>query len=154
MKNHPVEIEINAKVDQVFHWLNDPDCLLKWIPNLVENEQLISTENKVGSTFRQVYLENGRRMEMTGEVISFEENKTIGCAISGKMFDLEVHYCLEDLGNRTKVVQTSEVKMKGVFKIIGFLMGAFMKKGASKQTAEFFLALKKLVEEDVDFKAC
>ncbi len=153
MENPQVEVEINAKADKVFHWISDPGRLLKWIPNLIENEQLINTENKIGSTFRQVFLENGRRMEMTGEVIAFEQDKTIGCAITGDMFDLEVYYFLEDFGERTKVVQTSKVKMKGFFKVIGFLIGPFMKKGASKKTAKFFLVLKKLVEEDSNFNS-
>lgn len=153
MKNPQVELEINAQADQVFHWLNDPDCLMKWIPNLIENEQLINTENKIGSTFRQVYLENGRRMEMTGEVIEFEQGRVISCAMKGEMFDLDVHYLLEEVGLRTKVIQNSEIKMKGFFKVIGFFMGPFMKKGASKQQANFFQTLKKLVEDDAGFSS-
>ena len=59
---------IEAPAATVFLWLEDNERLLKWVPNLVEDEALLETPEKVGSKFRQVFLEKGKRMEMTGEI--------------------------------------------------------------------------------------
>lgn len=51
-------IDIDAPPEHVFRWIDEADRVMQWVPNLVENEDLEVTENKIGSTFRQVYLEN------------------------------------------------------------------------------------------------
>ena len=147
MKN-TYSLEIDAAPEQVFLWLDDNERLLEWLPNIVENENLEVTDNKVGSTFRQVYVENGRRMEMHGKVTAHEPNRRIRCEITGDSFDLDVDYLLEDLGGRTRLTQYSEVHMKGFFKIVGFLMGPFMKKASSNQADGSFNKLKQLVEAE------
>ena len=139
-------IEIDAEPEQVFCWLGDAERGLQWIPNLVENEDLEVTEEKVGSTFRQVYDERGRRMEMTGKVTGYEPNRRLACEINGDSFELQLDYRLEDLGGRTKLTQDCTVRFKGFFKILGPLMMPFVKKSSMKQHEESFAKLKSLVE--------
>ena len=143
-----VIIEINAKPDQVFSWLDNPSKLSQWLPNIVENEVIQETSNRVGSTWRQVYDQNGRRMEMFGTTTVWEKNKRLGCEIRGQMFDLDVDYQLEDLDGRTRLTQVSQVRMKGIFKLMGLIMTPFMKKAQGKQTDDSFLKLTRLVEAE------
>ena len=145
MKN-TYSIVIEATPQQVFHWLDDSQRLMEWLPNLVENEDVNVTENKVGSTFRQVYLEKGRRMEMTGVVTEYEANKRVACQIDGDAFGLHVSHQLEDLGGRTKLTQESQVRFKKFFKILGPIMTPFMKKSSTKQLEDSFRKLKELAE--------
>ena len=145
MKNR-YSIEVEAPPQRVFYWLDSNERIMKWLPNIVENEDLNITENRVGSTFRQVYVENGRRMEMHGVVTAYEPNRRLACDIKGDAFDLQVDYRLEDLGGRTKLTQDSEVRFKGLFKIIGFLMAPLVKKASMKQLQETFANLKRLSE--------
>jgi hypothetical protein len=141
-----ISIEIEAPPRRVFPWIEDGEKLRAWIPTLVENERLVETENIVGSTFRQVYLERGRRMEMYGVVTAYELDRRLACHIKGDAFDLEVKYELEDLGGRTRLKQESEVTMKGVFKLIGVVMSPLMKKSSMKQAEDGFVKLKSLAE--------
>ena len=143
---HQICIEINASPERVFPWIDDPERLRAWLPSLVENEILQETDNKIGSSFRQVYLERGRRMEMRGVVTAYEPNRRLACQIRGDAFDLNVDYRLDDLGGRTRLTQDSEVRMKGIFKVIGVVMSPLMRKASTKQAEDSFLKLKTLAE--------
>ena len=148
MKNS-YSIEIEATPERVWYWLDDAERAMKWLPNIIENEDLEVTENKIGSTFRQVYLEHGRRMEMHGVVTEYEANRRLTCDISADSFDLHLDYRLEDLDGRTRLTQDSEVRFKGFFwKIMGTIMTPFIKGSSKKQLADCFATLKKLAEMD------
>lgn len=146
MKNS-YTIEIDAPPAQVFQWLEDPERLKQWLPNLVENERDASTATGTGSKFRQVYVENGRRMEMQGEVTQFERNRHLACDIRGEVFDLFVDYRLEDLGGRTRLTQESEVRFRNaMMRIVGAVLKPLMKKSSMKQLESSFVKLKALAE--------
>jgi carbon monoxide dehydrogenase subunit G len=140
-------IEIDAPPAVVFKWIHDPACNRRWLPNLVEAEVLKSEPGEIGSRFRQVYVENGRRMEMTGTVTGYEKDRYLACELTGP-FLLRVDYRLEDLGGRTRVTQNSDVMMQGFMKIIGVLLKPLMKKVAAKNAGEAFSKLKQLAEAD------
>ena len=145
MKN-TYTIEIDAPPADVFYFLEHGERLKDWLPNLVEHEDLEITENKVGSTARQVFLERGRRMEMIGTTTAFEANRRLAAEVSGDAFDLMVDYELEDLGGRTRVRQDSELRFKGFLRFVGPIMVFFTKKSAEKHLEETFGKLKALAE--------
>ena len=145
MKNH-YSIEMDAPPEKVFYWLDDPQRVMKWLPNLIEHEDLEVTADRVGTTFRQAFDEKGRRMEMTGVVTAYEKDRRYACEISGSAFDLMVDYKLEDLGGRTRVTQDSEARFKGLFKIVGLIMIPFAKRSSKKHLDESFGKWKSLAE--------
>lgn len=146
MQTH-YSIVINAEPQQVFYWLDDTEREMQWIPNLVENENLQVTENRIGSTFRQVYSEHGRHIKMRGVVTAYEPNRRLACELSGDSFDLLVDYRLEDLGGQTRLTQDTTIQFKGLFsRLGGILMAPFMKRATVKQLAESFGKLKDLAE--------
>ena len=145
MKN-TYTIEIDAPPADVFYFLEDGERLKDWLPNLVEHEDLEITENRVGSTARQVFLEGGRRMEMIGTTTAFEANRRLAAEVCGKAFDLMVDYHLEDLNGRTRVRQDAEVRFKGFLRFVGPVMVLFTKRSAEKQLEETFAKLKTLAE--------
>lgn len=138
--------EINAPPSDVFYFLEDGERLKEWLPNLIEHEDLEITEEKVGSTARQVFLENGQRMEMTGKTTAYEANKRLAAECCGKSFDLTVDYKLEDLDGSTRVTQDSELRFKGFLKLIGPMMLLFTKKSAQKTMDETYDKLRALAE--------
>ena len=120
---------------------------MEWMPTLVEAEDFEVTAGKVGSKFRHVYLENGRRMEMHGTVTAYEHPRHLASELRGDAFDLFVDYRLEDLGGRTRLTQEFEVLMKStVMKVIGALMRPIMRKASRKQLETSFSRLKALAE--------
>ena len=146
MKN-TYSLEIAAPPERVFSWINDGERLMQWLPNLVENEVVDAKKGGLGSKIRQVYLENGRRMEMAGEVTGFEPGRFLACDLHGQPFDLKVAYRLESLGGRTRLTQDSEVIPKSLpMKIMMTLLAPFMKKAARKLADASFAKLKRLIE--------
>lgn len=139
-------IDIDAAPDKVFYWLDDPDRVMKWLSNVVENENLHETENRVGTTFRQVVKENGRRMEIQGTVTAYEPNKRLAVHLIGKGFEADADYRLEQLGDGTRLSFFSDAQFQGVMKLIGPLMAPFIKKGTLEQLARDFAKLKALCE--------
>ncbi len=145
-----LSIEIDASPERVFCWLEDAERVMQWVPNIVENENLEVTEEKVGSTFRQVYVENGRRMEMFGLITEYEPNRQWNLEIDGSGFKLFLEYRLEDLGGRTRLTQDTDIQFKGLFKIIGLIMAPLLRKSSRKQHEDSFQKLKNLAESEVE----
>ena len=54
---------IDAPANIVFLWLEDNERLKRWVPNLIEDDPIIETPEKVGSTFRQTFQERGKEMK-------------------------------------------------------------------------------------------
>ena len=147
--NTSFTIDIDAPPATVFKWIHDSERNLQWLPNLVEAEVLHAEPGGVGSRFRHVYVENGRRMEMTGVVTVYEQDRYLACEIKGP-FELHVDYQLENVdGGRTRVTQHSAVQFNGaMMKLIGMLMRPMMRKMAAKNSQDSFGKLKQLVEAD------
>lgn len=145
MKN-VYSIEIDAPPARVFALLHNAERAREWLPNLVENEDLVRTPDVVGSTFRHVYLERGRRMEMLGKIVGYEPPRRLTLTLTGPV-EILVDYVLDDLGGRTRLTQRSEMRFKNrLIKIVGALMQPLLKGAAAKQAESSFGELKRLVE--------
>jgi len=140
---------IDAPAATVFLWLEDNDRLRQWVPNLIEDEPLVETTEKVGSKFRQVFLENGRRMEMVGEITEFVENERLRVDITGKMFDLDADYVLVALSaTRTELTQNTEIKLKGLMRLFAPIMFLMSKFSSSDPQADAHEKLKAMAEAE------
>lgn len=139
-------VDILAPPSRVFYWLDDAKRVMAWVDGVVENEDLEVTDEGVGSTFRQVFEENGRKMEFQGVVTFYEKDSRLAATLTGEFFDLDVGYVLEPVGSSTRLTQTSRVRFKGFLKIVGPLMSSFMKKAGLKKLDGDFARFKELCE--------
>ncbi len=140
---------INAPAEIVFPWLEDNDRIKQWVPNLIEDEALVETPEKVGSKFRQVFLEQGKRMEMTGEITAYTENERMRVDMAGEMFDLDVDYTLVALSStQTEVTQDSVIKFKGFMKIFAPIMALMAKFSSNNAQDQAHQKLKELAEAE------
>lgn len=140
---------IDAPAATVFLWLEDNDRLRKWVPNLVEDEPLVETPERVGSKFRQVFLENGREMEMIGEITEFTENERLRVDITGKMFDLDVDYILTPVGDaQTELRQESKIRFKGLMVVFAPVMWVMSKVSSKNPQADAHAKLKAMAEAE------
>jgi uncharacterized protein YndB with AHSA1/START domain len=141
--------EIDAPPAKVFKWIYDKDCNLQWLPNLVEATMVDEKPGGVGSTFRQIYLENGRRIEMRGVVTAYEQDRYLACDIRSDAIDLVVEYRLDDLGSRTRVTQNSRLGFKGIaMKIAGVLLNPMMRRMSARQYSIAFDKLRACIAAD------
>ncbi len=140
---------INAPVAMVFLWLEDDERLRQWVPNIIEDEVLVETPEKVGSRFRQVYLEGGKEMEMIGEITEYTLDERMRVYIIGDMFDLDVDYWLKPLSDdQTELTQNTIIKFKGVMKIIAPIFGVLSKFSSKDPQAQAHAKLKEMAEAE------
>jgi len=140
---------IDAPAAIVFLWLEGNERIKQWVPNLVEDEALIETPEKVGSRFQQVFLENGKRMEMIGEITDYIENERMRVIMTGDMFDLDVDYILKELSdNQTELTQNSQIHFKGFLKIMAPIMILMSKISSKDPQAEAHAKLKAMAEAE------
>ena len=140
---------IDAPAAIVFLWLEDSDRLKQWIPNLVEDESIVETPEKIGSQFRQVFVEKGKTMEMTGEITEYVENKVLRVIMAGDMFGLDVGYRLKPLSDaQTEVTQDTEIKFKGFMNFVAPIFMLLSKLGSKNPQAEAHAMLKELAEQE------
>lgn len=138
-------IEIDRPIDEVFRLTNDH--VADWSIIVVENEVLDEKPEGVGTTFRTVTEENGRRMEFEGVVTRHDPPHASAIRMTGKMFDMAVEYTFDDLAGRTRVTQTSNVTGKGFFKVLLGLFGWLMNKSSCKALDKELNSLKAYCEQ-------
>lgn len=138
-------IEIDRPIDEVFRLTNDR--VAEWSIIVVENEVLDEKPDGVGTTFRTVTEEGGKRMEFQGVVTRHEPPRASAIHMTGDMFDIDAEYYFEDLGGRTRVTQKSSVAGKGFFKAFLFLFGWLMKKSSCKALDQELESLKRFCEQ-------
>ncbi len=137
-------IEIDCPIDDVFRLTNDH--VDEWSMIVVENEITDQKPEGVGTTFRTVTEENGKRMEFQGVVTRHDPPYASAVRMTGDMFDIEADYTFEDRGGQTRVTQDSRVHAKGFFKVILFLFGWLMKKSSCKALEKELNSLKSFCE--------
>jgi len=138
-------VEIDRPIEEVFQYTNNN--VAEWSLTVVEDEMIEEKPDGVGSTFRCVTEDHGRRMEFAGVVTRREPPNVSAIHLTGQQFDIEAEYLSEDLGGRTRVTQWSTVAPRGFLKVIFFLFGWMMKKSTCKAVQNELNNLKRLLEE-------
>lgn len=138
-------VEIEKPIEDVFRLTIDN--VPQWSTIVVEDEILEETEDVVGTTFRTVTEEQGRRMEFSGMITAFDPPYRHSVHMTSAPFDIQVDYDFESIGsNTTRVTQTSDVKAKGVLKIIFFFLGGLMAKSSCAALQKELNGLKSYCE--------
>ena len=136
-------IEIDRPIDEVFTYTNEK--VAEWSLTVVEDE-VIEDKDGVGTTFRCVTEERGRRMEFAGVVTAWEPPEKSAISLTGKSFNIEAEYRFKDLGGSTRVTQESTVSGKGLVKIVFLLFGWLMNKQGCKAVEKELRSLKSKLE--------
>jgi len=135
-----LSVDIDRPIEEVFEATGQDLC--EWSVTCVEEELIEETPEGVGTTFRLVTEDRGRRMEFQGVVTRHEPPTVSEVHLVGPAFDLDVLYTFEDLGGRTRVTQESRIRGKGLWRPMVFLMTVFMRKSSCDAQQNELEALK------------
>jgi hypothetical protein len=138
-------VEIDRPIQEVFDYTTNN--VAEWSNIVVEDQVIDKKPEGVGTTFRLVTEDRGRRMLFVGVVTRHEPPTTHAVLMKGKYFGMEADYSFEDLGGRTRVTQRSTVTAKGFMKVMFLLMGWLMKKSSCDALEKELLNLKRLAEK-------
>jgi hypothetical protein len=144
-----LSIEIDRPAEMVFDYTLNHSA--KWSESIVSDE-LIEEQNGggVGTTFRMVTEENGKRMTFRGEVTHWNRPTVSRCFLSGDAFDIDVEYQFESLGDRTRVTQHSRVLPKAIALKVVFFTAGWLLKSVGKRALQKDLETLKRQLETVD----
>lgn len=137
-------VEIDAPIDDVFRLTTEH--VAEWSIVVVEDEVIEEKPGHIGTTFRSVTEDHGKRMEFDGVVTVNEPPTFHEAELTGKYFDLKAAYTFEDLSGRTRVTQTSVVFPKGLMKAFFFLCGWMMNKANCDAIDKELNSLKQFCE--------
>ncbi len=146
--NNEASIEIDRPIDQVFKYTNEH--VDEWSIIVVEDEVLEDKNNGgVGTKFRVVTEDRGKKMEFQGVTTHWEPPKLSEVHMVGDYFDIIAEYRFEDLGGRTRVTVCSSVKGKGFTSVMFFLFGWLMKKSSCDAQSKELESLKSHAEQHI-----
>lgn len=141
-------VEIQRPINEVFEMtIYD---VTNWSQVVIRDEVIEEKPGMVGTTFKTVTLNGGsgskQTMEFEGVVTHHQPPHLHAIQMSGKAFDIEAVYKFEDLGDRTRVTQLSDVTGKGIFKYILKFLGGFMKKASCEALDRELDSLRRFCE--------
>lgn len=144
MRNE-ASVEIDRPIDDVFRLT--VDHVAEWSIIVVEDDVLDEKPEGVGTTFRTVTEDRGKRMEFQGIVTRHDPPHAHAIQLTGDMFDIETEYTFEGLSGRTRVTQRANVTGKGFFKWFMLLFGWLMNRSHCKASEIELKSLKRFCEE-------
>jgi len=145
---HELSVEIDRPIEAVFErTLHD---ITQWSLTCVEDEIIDEVNGGgVGTRFRMVTEDRGKRMEFEGIVTQHEPPNLSEAHMAGHYFDINALYVFEDLGGSTRVTQVATVNGKGFMRLMLMVMGVFMKKSSCDAMQKELASLKRHCEEKI-----
>lgn len=143
-----LSIDIDHPLGEVFQ--RTVHDVTKWSITCVEHEMLKGTAEGVGSKFRLVTDDNGRRMEFKGTVTEHAASSRSRIYLENKSMDLDVLYTFHETMTGTRVTQMSHARGNGLFRIILPVMGLMMKKSACDAQRRELDALKAFCDSVIE----
>ena len=120
---------INAPVEKVFSFVNDPNRHHEWVSGIVSLNVTPGKTGRIGEVWTMTYAWGPMRSKMKSTVLECEQNKRIVWEMSGGMFEGKEVQLYESAGpNATRNIYRNEFRLKGIMGIFGPLMVPMMKR--------------------------
>jgi uncharacterized protein YndB with AHSA1/START domain len=137
-------IEIAAAPAEVFPWLAASERRCEWMGALTESEPLTEGSPEVGSRFRDVFEDLGRRVELEAEIVELEPPHAMTVHLHSRVFDATSSQRLEELeGGRTRLTAVIETEYK---QRAARLAAPVVTRHAQRRLEQDLARLKELVE--------
>ena len=139
---------INAPPDVVYKHLTEPELVKTWVDGIVSIEPLTDEGHQVGAQAKIVVEHEGKKVELTDEVLVADENSHLIVVSNASMFKNNADYSMESPDQKTtKLRLINKVQFKGFYRF----MGPFMPSAESKLKEDIHrlkLAAEKYFEEN------
>ena len=144
MHRNEASIEIAAAPAEVFPWLAASERRCEWMGALTESEPLTEGSPEVGSRFRDVFEDLGRRVELEAEIVELEPPHALTVHLDSRVFEATSSQRLEELeGGRTRLTAVIETEYK---QRAARLAAPVVTRHAQRRLEQDLARLKELVE--------
>lgn len=132
------EIVINKSRDDVWKLFDDPDNMKHWQPTLQSFTPVSGTPGQPGAVSKLVYLENGRVVELVETIISRNQPDEFSGTYDNPMVMNTIRNTfVATTPDSTRWVMEGEFQLKGLLKLLGFMMGGAMRKRVAEDCDRF-----------------
>ena len=135
-------VEIGAPPESIFPWLVEPDRLSRWISGFIESEPIGSGEVRLGARSRDIIEAEGRRIEVETEIVELRPGERLAVRITSSGHDQDDSYDLDARGGVTELTYRSDMRMRGLTRLLTPLITPQLRARAEKDLA----TLKREVE--------
>lgn len=139
-------IAVSCLPEQVFSWIEEPEKAMLWQKGVKSGEIIKETPGKIGTTFREVMEENGKTLEMRGEITNFIPGKILSFFLESRMHRVQVDYSVEGGPDQTTVRVDSNIRWKFPVNLFCLVLGKKIRSNILRQTNAELLELKALCE--------
>ena len=145
MKKIEQSIVINRPVEEVFAFYTDLSNSTQWETGVLEVRQTNEGPSGVGTTWKGVRQNLGRRFEQIVEVTEWEPNRKASYESTSKPFPMQASFSFESIEGTTRITVVANVQFSGLFKLVKPIVIRMV----NKQIEANFQNLKKLLEARV-----
>lgn len=136
---------INSSVNKAWSYITDPERLKFWLTGFKSYEYISGVKGETGCISKLTFLENGREVVVTEEIMNIVQNKEMRIKMENDDFAVYTGFSLKELNGKTEITQTEEVKPKKfMMKLMMLLFSSQMKKKMNNELQNF----KKYVENN------
>jgi carbon monoxide dehydrogenase subunit G len=109
---------INRPKEQVWKFLTSVENASKWDTGIIEAKQTSDGPVGLGTILEAVSESRGKRRNLKVEVTEYDPNKRVAWTIDAGFGTGKSIYTLESAGSGTRLSKSSEVELKGFFKLL------------------------------------
>ena len=142
---YSTEVEINLPVSRVIELFDSTENLAKWQPGFISLEHLSGSPGQTGAKSRLKYKMGKRDVEMIETITKRNLPAEFHGTYEAKgVYNIQKNYFTSIDANKTKWTSESEFQLKGMMKIMGWLMPGMFK----KQSQKFLNLFKAFAEKE------
>jgi uncharacterized protein YndB with AHSA1/START domain len=134
--------------EAVFPWIAEPEKAMQWQKNVKHGDIIVRTPQMVGTTFKETIEENGRSLDMHGEITQYAENSRIAFHLESRIHVVDVCYSVDGLNRQTRVGVQAGIRWKFPMNIVSRLLGSKMQRELAGQVDAELLDLKTICEKE------
>ena len=127
---------IDAPIEKVFDFVDDPERIPTYAPNVERVMDVVRTEKRVGDSFRVIYKVLGVTFDQKFKVTAYQRPNRVGNSVEGGMTGT-FNWNFEPQGNQTQVSVDVQYSLAGG--PIGKAVDAVMLERTNEKTMEQML---------------
>ncbi len=121
---------------------------MQWQKNVKHGEILVRTPQMVGTTFKETIEENGRSLEMRGEITQYAENSLIAFHLESRIHAVDVGYTVEGVDGQTRVSVLAGIRWKFPMNVVSLFLRRKMERELAGQLDAELRDLKTICENE------
>jgi hypothetical protein len=139
---------IGRPPEAVFPWIAEPEKAMQWQKNVKHGEIILRTPQVVGTTFKETIEENGRSLDMRGEITQYAENSRIAFHLESRIHVVDVCYAVEGVDGQTRVSVLAGIRWKFPMNVASLFLKKRMETELARQVDAELRDLKAICENE------